>query len=204
MGIRFSGKINMEGKLVIISAPSGAGKTTIVNHLLRKGLGLEFSISATTRVPRGKEKNGKEYYFISADDFREKIMNNEFAEWQEVYSGQFYGTLKSEIERIWAGKKHVIFDVDVKGGINLKNSFGNKAISIFIMPPDIKELEKRLLSRATDDRSKIRIRVEKAVEEMRLAADFDNIVINDNLELAQKEVYEMVKSFLKRKVTSSM
>jgi len=186
----------MEGKLVIISAPSGAGKTTIVNHLLRKGLGLEFSISATTRAPRGKEKNGKEYYFISADDFREKIINNEFAEWQEVYSGQFYGTLKSEIERIWAGKKHVIFDVDVKGGINLKNSFGNKAISIFIMPPDIKELEKRLLSRATDDRSKIRIRVEKAVEEMRLAADFDNIVINDNLELAQKEVFEMVKSFI--------
>lgn len=186
----------MEGKLVIISAPSGAGKTTIVNHLLREGLGLEFSISATTRAPRGKEKNGREYYFISAEDFREKIRNNEFAEWQEVYNGQFYGTLKGEIERIWTGKKHVIFDVDVKGGINLKNIYGNKAISIFIMPPNIKELEKRLMSRATDDRSKIRIRVEKAVEEMKLAGDFDHIVINDNLELAQNEVYEMVKSFL--------
>ena len=195
MEVKFCGK-KMEGKLVIISAPSGAGKTTMVNHLLRKGLGLEFSISATTRTPRGKEENGKEYYFISSEDFREKIRNNEFAEWQEVYSGQFYGTLKSEIERIWASKKHVIFDVDVKGGINLKNIFGNKAISIFIMPPSIRDLEKRLLSRATDDRSKIKIRIEKAVEEMRLAADFDHIVINDNLEMAQKEVNEMVKSFV--------
>ena len=121
---------------------------------------------------------------------------NEFAEWQEVYKDQFYGTLKSEIERIWAEKKHVIFDVDVKGGINLKNIFGNKAISIFIMPPSVKDLEKRLLSRATDDRSKIKIRVEKAIEEMKLAGNFDHIVINDNLELAQNEVYEMVKSFL--------
>jgi guanylate kinase len=197
-GLKPCGK-KMEGKLVIISAPSGAGKTTIVNHLLRRNLGLEFSISATTRAPRGKEKNGKEYYFISAEDFREKIRDEEFAEWQEVYSGQFYGTLKSEIERIWADKKHVIFDVDVKGGINLKNIFGNKAISIFIMPPSIRDLEMRLLSRATDDQSKIRIRVEKAVEEMKLAADFDHIVINDNLEMAQNEVYEMVKSFVNKK-----
>jgi len=186
----------MERNLVIISAPSGAGKTTIVNHLLRKGLGLEFSISATTRLPRGKEKNGKEYYFISAEDFREKIRKNEFAEWQEVYEDHFYGTLKSEIKRIWAEKKNVIFDVDVRGGINLKNTFGNKAISIFIMPPSVIDLEKRLLSRATDDLLKIKIRVEKAIEEMKLASNFDHVVINDNLELAQKEVYEMVKSFL--------
>jgi len=188
----------MEGKLVIISAPSGAGKTTIVNHLLRKGLELEFSVSATTRAPRGKEKNGKEYYFISAEDFREKIRKNEFTEWQEVYKDQFYGTLKSEIERIWADKKHVIFDVDVKGGINLKNIFGDKAISVFIMPPSVKEVEKRLINRATDDRSKIKVRVEKAIEEMKLADNFDHIVINDNLERAKNEVYEMVKSFLYR------
>jgi guanylate kinase len=186
----------MEGKLVIISAPSGAGKTTIVNHLLRKGLNLEFSVSATTRAPRGKEKNGKEYYFISAEDFREKIRKNEFTEWQEVYKNQFYGTLKSEIERIWADKKHVIFDVDVKGGINLKNIFGDKAISVFIMPPSVKEIEKRLINRATDDRSKIKVRVEKAIEEMKLADNFDHIVTNDNLERAKNEVYEMVKSFL--------
>jgi guanylate kinase len=188
----------MEGKLVIISAPSGAGKTTIVNHLLRKGLNLEFSVSATTRAPRGKEKNGKEYYFISAEDFREKIKKNEFTEWQEVYKDQFYGTLKSEIERIWADKKHVIFDVDVKGGINLKNIFGNKAISVFIMPPSVKEIEKRLINRATDDRSKIKVRVEKAIEEIKLANNFDHIVINNNLERAQKEAYELVKSFLTR------
>jgi guanylate kinase len=188
----------MEGKLVIISAPSGAGKTTMVNHLLRKGLNLEFSVSATTRSPRGKEKNGKEYYFIPAEDFREKIRTNEFAEWQEVYNDQYYGTLKSEIERIWTDKKNVIFDVDVKGGINLKNIFGNKAISIFIMPPSVKELEKRLLSRATDDSLKIKVRVEKAIEEIKLADNFDHIVINDNLERAQNEVYEMVKSFLTR------
>ena len=186
----------MEGKLVIVSAPSGAGKTTIVNHLLKKGLNLEFSISATTRTPRGREKNGKEYYFISAEDFRQRIRKNEFTEWQEVYRDQFYGTLKSEIERIWADKKHVIFDVDVKGGINLKNIFGNKAISIFIMPPSVKELEKRLLSRATDDKLKIKVRVEKAIEEMKLAGNFDHIVINDNLERAQNEAYQMVKSFV--------
>jgi guanylate kinase len=186
----------MNGKLVIISAPSGAGKTTIVNHLLKKGLGLEFSVSATTREPRGKEKNGKEYYFISVGDFKERIKNNEFTEWQEVYNNQFYGTLKSEIERIWSDKKHVLFDVDVKGGINLKNIFGNKAISIFIMPPSINELEKRLLRRAIDDRSKIKIRVEKAKKEMKLADRFDHIVINDILEQAQDEAYEMVKSFL--------
>ncbi len=186
----------MEGKLVIISAPSGAGKTTIVNYLLRKNQGLEFSISATTRAPRGNEKNGKEYYFITPEDFRQRIRNNEFTEWQEVYKDQYYGTLKAEIERIWADKKHVIFDVDVKGGINLKNIFGNQAISVFIMPPSVKDLEKRLLSRATDDRSKIKIRVEKAIEEMKLAGNFDHIVINDNLERAQSEVYEMVRSFL--------
>jgi guanylate kinase len=187
----------MNCKLVIISAPSGAGKTTIVNYLLRKGLGLEFSISATTRNRRGREMNGKEYYFISTEDFKKRISNNEFAEWQEVYKDQFYGTLKSEIERIWSHNKHVIFDIDVKGGINLKNIFRHQAISIFVMPPSVKELEKRLFSRATDDQSRIKVRIEKAIEEMKLADQFDHIVINDNLQQAEKDVYEMVKSFLK-------
>jgi guanylate kinase len=188
----------MSGKLVIISAPSGAGKTTIVNCLLTKGIDLEFSISATTRKPRGREKNGKEYYFISVEDFKEKIKNKEFTEWQEVYKDQFYGTLKSEIQRIWADKKHVIFDVDVKGGINLKKIFGPKAISIFIMPPSVKEIEKRLQRRATDDPAKIRIRVEKAVKEMKLAINFDHMVINDNLHKAQNETFKLVHGFLNR------
>ena len=186
----------MEGKLIIVSAPSGAGKTTIVNHLLQEVSGLEFSISATTRTPRGKEKDGKEYYFISSKDFRDRIGRNEFAEWEEVYKDHFYGTLKSEIERIWAEGKHVIFDVDVKGGINLKNIFGHKAISIFIMPPSVMELEKRLLARATDNPAKIKMRVEKAIEEMKLAEKFDHIVINDNLEQARNEVCKVVRSFL--------
>ncbi len=188
----------MNGKLVIISAPSGAGKTTIVNYLLKQDLYLEFSVSATTRAPRGKEKDGKDYYFITTEDFKQKIRNNEFTEWQEVYKDNFYGTLKSEIERIWADKKHVVFDVDVKGGINLKKIFGPEAISVFIKPPSVDELEKRLLRRATDNKSKIRVRVEKAIEEMKLAEKFDHIVINDNLERAQKEVYELVRSFLNK------
>ena len=188
----------MKGKLVIISAPSGAGKTTIVNHLLEKGLGLEFSISATTRPPRGNEKNGREYWFISADEFTERVNNDEFAEWEEVYIGYCYGTLKSEIERIRNRGMNVIFDVDVKGGINLKNLYGTEAISIFIMPPSVPELEKRLLGRATDDRERIKTRIEKAKEEIMLSDGFDNIVVNDNLSQAKKEVYLMVKSFLGR------
>ena len=186
----------MEGKLVIISAPSGAGKTTIVNHILQMVPGLEFSVSATTRSPRGKEKDGKEYYFISTEDFRERIRNNEFAEWQEVYKDHFYGTLKSEIDRIWAKGKHVIFDVDVMGGINLKNIFSTRAISIFIKPPSVRELEKRLLGRATDNPEKIKMRLVKAVEEMKLADRFDHIVINDNLEQARNDVCKIVMSFL--------
>ena len=186
----------MEGKLVIISAPSGAGKTTIVNHILQMVPGLEFSVSATTRSPRGKEKDGKEYYFISTEDFRERIRNNEFAEWQEVYKDHFYGTLKSEIDRIWAKGKHVIFDVDVMGGINLKNVFSTRAISIFIRPPSVRELEKRLLGRATDNPEKIKMRLAKAVEEMKLADRFDHIVINDNLEQARNDVCKIVMSFL--------
>ena len=134
----------MKGKLIIISAPSGAGKTTIVKHLLGSGLDLEFSISATTRIKRGYETNGKDYYFLSVDEFRKRIKNGDFAEWEEVYPDHYYGTLKSEIERIWKKGKHVLFDVDVRGGISLKRIFGNDAISLFIMPPSIEELEKEI------------------------------------------------------------
>ncbi|MDX9946900.1 MAG: guanylate kinase [Bacteroidales bacterium] len=186
----------MKGKLVIISAPSGAGKTTIVNHLLEQGLDLEFSISATTRPPRGNEKNGREYWFISADEFTERVNNDEFAEWEEVYKGYRYGTLKSEIERIRNNGMNVIFDVDVKGGIHLKNLYGTEAISIFIMPPSVPELEKRLLGRATDDRERIKTRIEKAKEEIKQSDRFDNIIVNDNLSQAKQEVYQIVKSYL--------
>ncbi len=186
----------MKGKLVIISAPSGAGKSTIVNHLLGKDLNLEFSISATTRNPRGKEKDGKEYYFMSVKEFRNRVRRGKFIEWEEVYKNQLYGTLKSEIARIWANGNHVLFDVDVKGGVNLKNIFGHKAISIFVMPPSLNELEKRLVKRGTDDPAKIRMRVEKAEEEIKLADQFDSIVINDNLGKAKNEVYKLVNSFI--------
>lgn len=188
----------MKGKLVIVSAPSGGGKTTIVNHLLSKGLDLEFSVSATTRKPRGTETYGKEYYFISVEDFKKRIKNNEFVEWEEVYKNHFYGTLKIEIERIWSRKKHVLFDVDVKGGISLKKIFGTRAISLFIMPPSIKELEKRLRARATDEASKIQVRIDKALQEMKLADNFDYIILNDHLEEATSEVQSIVASFLKR------
>ncbi len=190
----------MKGKLVIISAPSGAGKSTIVKHLLDKGLNLEFSISATTRTPRGKEKDGREYYFLSVKEFRNRVRQEEFVEWEEVYKNQLYGTLKSEIDRIWANGNNVLFDVDVKGGINLKNIFRHKAISIFIMPPSVKELEKRLKHRGTDNHEKIRMRIAKAEEEMKLAVRFDNIVINDNLEQAVNEIYDLVNNFINRDI----
>jgi guanylate kinase len=186
----------MKGKIVIISAPSGAGKSTIVNHLLGKDLNLEFSVSATTRNPRGKEKDGKEYYFMSVKEFRNRVRRGKFIEWEEVYKNQLYGTLKSEIARIWANGNHVLFDVDVKGGVNLKNIFGHKAISIFVMPPSLNELEKRLVKRGTDDPAKIRMRVEKAEEEIKLADQFDSIVINDNLGRAKNEVYKLVNNFI--------
>ncbi len=188
---------NMKGKLVIISAPSGAGKTTIVRHLLDSSINLEFSVSATTRAPRGNEKDGREYYFLSVEEFRKRVKKGDFIEWEEVYKDQLYGTLKSEIDRIWSNGNHVLFDVDVKGGIHLKDIFRLEAISIFIMPPSVKELKKRLILRGTDTKAKIKMRVTKAQEEMKQAAEFDNIVINDNLEQAQNDVYNLVYSFIK-------
>lgn len=184
--------------MVIVSAPSGAGKSTLVSHLLKTGLPLEFSISATSRKPRGSEKDGKEYYFISAAEFKKRIENNEFVEWEEVYTDHYYGTLKSEIERIWNAGKCVIFDVDVKGGISLKKIFGPKAISVFVMPPSIEELKKRLMKRGTEPEEKIRMRVEKSAEEIRLAGQFDIIIVNDNLHHAYREIDKVVTEFLKQ------
>jgi len=186
----------MKGKLVIISAPSGAGKTTIVKYLLDSGFNLAFSISATTRKMRENETDGKDYYFISVNEFREKIRKDELIEWQEVYKDHYYGTPKSEMERIWKLGKHVLFDVDVMGGINLKRIFGENAISIFIMPPSVPELEKRLISRGTDDPEKIKMRVEKAAEEMKTAGEFDYTIVNDDLEKAQSEAYSLIYKFL--------
>ena len=188
----------MERKLVIISAPSGAGKTTIVKHLLESGLNLSFSVSATTRPLRGTEKDGDDYFYLSVQEFKKKIENDEFVEWEEVYKDVFYGTLKSELERIWANGNFVLFDVDVKGGISLKNKFGINSIAIFIMPPSVKELENRLVKRATDTPEKIKIRVEKAHEELKLANQFDTIIVNHQLDKAKEEILKIVSSFLGR------
>jgi guanylate kinase len=188
----------MKGKAVIISAPSGAGKTTIVRHLLDSGLNLSFSVSATTRTPRGSEKDGEDYFFLSVDEFRKKIADNEFVEWEEVYKDLLYGTLKSEMERIWNEGRHVLFDVDAQGGINLKKKFGIRAIAIFIMPPSVEELENRLVKRGTDTPEKIKMRVDKAREEMKLANQFDTVIVNHHLENAKQETTKTVSSFLSR------
>jgi guanylate kinase len=187
----------MEGKLVIISAPSGAGKTTIVRHLLESGLNLEFSVSATTRALRGSEKDGVDYFFLPVNEFRRRIDNGEFVEWEEVYKDVFYGTLKSELARIWSEGKHVLFDVDVVGGLTLKNKFKAESIAIFIMPPSVEELENRLVKRGTDSNEKIRVRVEKAGEELKLAGSFDSVIVNNELEKAKEEAYNTVATFLK-------
>jgi guanylate kinase len=186
----------MKEKLVIISAPSGAGKTTIVKHLLMSRLNLSFSVSATTRPKRGTEKDGVDYFFLTVPEFRKRIENNEFVEWEEVYRDLFYGTLKSELERIWDEGNHVLFDVDVKGGINLKKIFGDRAISIFIMPPSVEELGKRLVKRGTDSREKVDMRIKKANEELLLADQFDSVIINDDLEIAKETALKTITSFL--------
>lgn len=183
-------------KVIIFSAPSGSGKTTLVKHCLEHFPELEFSISCTTRKPRGAEKDGADYHFISPETFRQKIWENAFVEFEEVYEDKYYGTLKSEVERIWALGKTVIFDVDVKGGIALKKYFGTKALSLFIMPPSVAELERRLIARATDDRETIQTRVEKAEHEITFQNQFDKTVINDDLQKAKAETEKLISEFL--------
>lgn len=187
----------MANKVLIFSAPSGSGKSTIVHHLMERRSDLEFSVSATSRVPRGEEKDGVDYYFISEDEFRKRIAQGDFVEHEEVYPGRFYGTLKKEVERIWAKGNAIIFDVDVKGGINLKKYFKDDALSVFIQAPSIEELERRLVARATDSPEAIRERVAKAVEEMEYSGEFDRILINDDLQTAFNEADKVVDDFLK-------
>ena len=182
--------------ILIFSAPSGAGKSTLINYLLTQRHDLEFSISATTRNPRGQELHGKEYYFITNPEFEKLIAADELVEWQQVYSGTYYGTLKSEIQRIENAGHHVVFDVDVKGGINLKRIFGDDAHSIFVAPPSVAELRKRLIGRATDSPEKIEERVAKAALEMEDAQYFDCVIVNDNLEKAKMELMNEVETFL--------
>lgn len=187
----------MSGKLIIFSAPSGAGKSTLVNHILKCDFNLSFSISATSRAPRGSEKHGNEYYFLSAEEFRDKIVRGEFLEYEEVYDGCFYGTLKSEVERILSEGRNVIFDVDVVGGLNIKAMYGDRALALFVAPPSIEELRNRLTVRATDSPEKIEQRISKAEFEMSFAPKFDLVIINDDLEKAKVEAEAKVRSFLK-------
>jgi guanylate kinase len=189
--------MSFNGKCIIVSAPSGAGKTTIVRHLINSGLPLGFSVSATSRSPRDYEKDGVHYVFLSADTFSEKIRSGDFIEWEEVYEKQYYGTLKSEIERVWGQNKHLIFDVDVKGGLALKSHFGENALAIFIEPPSIAELENRLKKRGTESADSLAQRVGKAEEEIALKDGFDKVVVNDDLELACKEATLMITEFIK-------
>lgn len=185
-------------KVIIFSAPSGSGKTTLVKHCLEIFPALQFSISATTRPPRGTEQHGKDYYFLSLREFKDKIAQNAFVEYEEVYKDKFYGTLKSEIERIWEREKIVIFDVDVVGGINLKNIFKEQALSIFIAPPNIEALETRLTKRGTDDYETIKIRLAKAEEELGYQNKFDEIIVNDTLDKAKKEIETIITTFIKK------
>lgn len=186
----------MTGKVIIVSAPSGAGKTSIVKHVLQSLPELRFSTSATTRAKREGEINGKDYHFLSVDDFKKGIKRDEFLEWEEVYANQFYGTLKSEIQRIWDEGKTVIFDVDVKGGLNIKKYFGDKALAIFVEPPTVQELENRLRNRGTETEESLRKRVEKAEYELSFAPRFDKIILNDDLEVARAEMLQTIRQFL--------
>lgn len=184
-------------KLIVFSAPSGSGKTTIVRHLLEQtDLPLAFSISATTRAPRGTEKDGEDYYFLSPEAFKSKIEKGEFLEYEEVYPGLFYGTLTSEVKRLWNEKKAVLFDIDVMGGMSIKKSFPAETLTVFVQPPSIKTLEKRLRSRNTDTEETLQIRLSKAQQELEQAQAFDEIVINDDLATALSQTEEIVRSFL--------
>ncbi|MBO5498646.1 MAG: guanylate kinase [Bacteroidales bacterium] len=188
----------MGNKVIIFSAPSGAGKSTIVNHLLGLHPELEFSISATSRAPRGQEQHGVEYYFYSTDEFRQMIADDKFVEYEEVYAGSYYGTLKSEVERIWAKGHVIIFDIDVQGGVNLKRIFGDKAFSVFIQAPSVEVLRERLIGRGTDSAEAIERRVAKAASEMEFAAGkFDYVLVNDDLATSKAEAERILDEFLK-------
>lgn len=189
-------QLKENGKCIIVSAPSGAGKTTLVHHLLNEIEQLSFSISACSREPRQNEINGVDYHFIGLEEFKNKIREEAFIEWEEVYKDSFYGTLKSEIQNIWKQNKSVIFDVDVIGGLNLKREFGEKALSIFILPPSLDQLELRLRSRKTETDEKINIRIRKAKEELSKVDEFDQCIINNDLNTAKQEITHLVKSFL--------
>ena len=188
--------MHSRGKLIIFSAPSGAGKSTLIGFLMQQGLPLSFSVSATSRAPRGSEQHGKEYYFLSTDEFRQRIASNDFLDYEEVYPGKYYGTLKSEVERLRDAGRHVIFDVDVVGGVNIKRFYGDEAISIFIQPPSVEVLHKRLVGRATDAPEVIATRIAKAEQELTYASQFDRIVVNDVLEEAQQSVLQIVEDFI--------
>ncbi len=186
----------MSGKLIIFAAPSGAGKTTLVKYLLETEKRLEFSISACSRNARAGEINGKDYHFLGTDGFKAKIEENAFIEWEEVYKDNFYGTLKSEIDRIWKKGNTAVFDVDVEGALNLKNQFGDIALTVFVMPPSVEELEKRLIGRNTETEDTLKHRLAKAEREIAYADEFDSVIVNDNLELAKAASLKVVQDFL--------
>lgn len=188
-----------KGKLIVFSAPSGSGKTTIVQHLLKqKDLNLEFSISATSREARGDEKHGDHYYFMTFNEFKQHIKNDDFLEWEEVYRDNFYGTLNSEIERIWAKGKHVIFDIDVVGGLRIKKKFPKETIAVFVKPPSVDELKRRLKKRKTESEEKINMRIAKASIELATAPQFDHVIENTDLEVALKEAEDLVTQFINK------
>ncbi|WP_304152762.1 guanylate kinase [Phocaeicola plebeius] len=186
----------MAGKLIIFSAPSGSGKSTIINYLLTQNLNLSFSISATSRAPRGTEQNGVEYFFLTPEEFKQRIANDEFLEYEEVYKDRFYGTLKAQVEKQLAAGQNVIFDVDVVGGCNIKKFYGDRALSVFIQPPSLEELRKRLTGRGTDAPEVIESRLAKATFELSYAEKFDVVIVNDNLEKAQEEALKTIRDFI--------
>ena len=187
----------MKGKLIIFSAPSGAGKSTIVKHLIdNSGIDFGFSVSATSRLPRGCEQNGVEYFFLTTEEFEQKILEGAFLEYEEVYPGCFYGTLKAEVEKILQSGKNMLFDVDVKGGLAIKKRYGNEALAIFVQPPSVEELHRRLIGRNTDSEEMIAKRISKAESEMQYATQFDCVLVNENLDVAKKEAEKVVLAFL--------
>jgi guanylate kinase len=188
----------MAGKLIIFSAPSGSGKSTIINYLLTQNLNLTFSISATSRAPRGTEQNGVEYFFLTPEEFKQRIANDEFLEYEEVYKDRFYGTLKAQVEKQLAAGQNVIFDVDVVGGCNIKKFYGDRALSVFIQPPSLEELRKRLTGRGTDAPEVIESRLAKATFELSYAEKFDVVIVNDNLEKAQEEALKTIRDFIQQ------